>query len=244
MNLFSIALAEDSGAVTEETSSWITDVFGKFAEFPWWGWALVAVLLLGGLMFWKKRPSTRKTIWDAKMLSLGAICMALTCVLSMIKIFRMPNGGSVTPASMLPLMLFSYVYGMGPGLLLGAVYGMMDFALGGWFLSVPQLLMDYPVAFAMCGLAGLFRRWQKEQAGLALGVVIASVGRYIAAVVAGILFWSDLTEGLAPALIYSLTYNGTYMAAECIICVVLALLLGQRLVRELKKVAAARSTRA
>ena len=171
------------------------------------------------------------------MLSLGAICLALTCVLSMIKLFRMPNGGSVTPASMLPLMLFAYVYGVGPGLVLGAIYGMLDFALGGWFLSVPQFLMDYPVAFAMCGLAGLFRKNSDVRLGLSLGVVVGSLGRYIAAVAAGVLFWSDLTEGLAPALIYSLGYNGTYMAVECVICVVISILMGERLVKELKKVA-------
>lgn len=237
MFLFSTALAEDSGPVTEETSSWLTDVFGKFAEFPLWGWALVALLLVGGLIFWKAVRGTKKTVWTTKMLSLGAICMALTCVLAMIKIFRMPNGGSVTPASMLPLMLFSYVYGVGPGLVLGAIYGMMDFALGGWFLSIPQLLMDYPVAFAMCGLAGLFRKNENVKLGLSLGVVVGSIGRYIAAVTAGLLFWTDLTEGAAAAIIYSLTYNGSYMLAECIICIVLAMTLGERLVKELRKVA-------
>lgn len=237
MFLFSIALAEDSGPVTEETASWFTDVFGKLAEFPLWGWALVALLLVGGLIFWKTTRGTKKTVWTTKMLSLGAICMALTCVLAMIKIFRMPNGGSVTPASMLPLMLFSYVYGVGPGLVLGAIYGMMDFALGGWFLSIPQLLMDYPVAFAMCGLAGLFRRHENVKLGLSLGVIVGSIGRYIAAVTAGLLFWTDLTEGAAAAIIYSLTYNGSYMLAECIICIVLAVTLGERLVKELRKVA-------
>ena len=171
------------------------------------------------------------------MLSLGAICMALTCVLAMVKLFRMPSGGSVTPASMLPLMLVSYVYGVGPGMVLGALYGMMDFALGGWFLSIPQLLMDYPVAFAMCGLAGLFRKHTNVKLGLCLGVIIGSMGRYIAAVTAGVLFWSDLTGGAGAAIVYSLTYNGSYMLAECLICIFLAATLGQRLVKELKKAA-------
>ena len=236
------ALAEEAAEevieeAAEESVSWLSQAFSKFAEFPVWGWVLVAVLLIGGVIAYMAVKGNRKSVWTTKMLSLGAICLALTCVLSMIKLFRMPNGGSVTPASMLPLMLFAYVYGVGPGLVLGAIYGMLDFALGGWFLSVPQFLMDYPVAFAMCGLAGLFHKSSNTRLGLSLGVVIGSLGRYVAAVAAGILFWSDLTEGLAPALIYSLGYNGTYMAAECVICVVISILMGERLVRELKKVA-------
>ena len=236
------ALAEEAAEevieeAAEESVSWLSQAFGKFSEFPLWGWLLVAVLLIGGVIAYMAVKGNRKSVWTTKMLSLGAICLALTCVLSMIKLFRMPNGGSVTPASMLPLMLFAYVYGVGPGLVLGAIYGMLDFALGGWFLSVPQFLMDYPVAFAMCGLAGLFHKSSNIRLGLSLGVVIGSLGRYVAAVAAGILFWSDLTEGLAPALIYSLGYNGTYMAAECVICVVISILMGERLVRELKKVA-------
>jgi thiamine transporter len=102
--------------------------------------------------------TTKKSIWNTKTLALGAMCIALSTVLSLIKLFELPNGGSVTPASMLPMMLFSYVYGTVPGLLLGAVYGLLQFLFGGWFLSVPQMLMDYPIAFAMIGLAGLFNK--------------------------------------------------------------------------------------
>ena len=60
----------------------------------------------------------------------------------MVKLFDMPQGGSVTAASMLPLMLFAYVYGMGPGMLVGAVYGVMQFIIEPIFLSVPPMLLD------------------------------------------------------------------------------------------------------
>ncbi len=178
----------------------------------------------------------KRNFWNTKTLALGAMCIALSTVLSLIKLFELPNGGSVTPASMLPMMLFAYVYGTVPGLLLGAVYGLLQFLFGGWFLSLPQMLMDYPIAFAMVGLAGLTNKMQNESLGLGLGVVIASLGRFIAATVAGLIFWSDLTNGLWPAMVYSLGYNGSYMGIECLICVLIALAIGPRLVKEIRKI--------
>lgn len=236
MFYFTHALAEGSAAVS--TPTWFASAFGKFRDFPWWGWLVVAALLMGGVTLWRKFRGTSQTVWTARMLSLGAICMALSCVLSMIRLFRMPSGGSVTPACMLPLMLFSYVYGAGPGMVLGFLYGVMDFVVGGgYFLSVPQFLLDYPLAYLMCGLAGLFRKRGSTRLGLSLGVILGSFGRYIASVLSGVLFWSDLTDGASAAIIYSLGYNGSYMLVECAICIVFASLLGERLIRELKKVA-------
>ena len=98
------------------------------------------------------------------------------------------------------------------------------------------MLMDYPIAFAMIGLAGLFNKMPNEPLGLGLGVVVASFGRFVAAVVAGLIFWSDLTNGLWPAVVYSLGYNGSYMGIECVICVVIALAIGPRLVKEIRKI--------
>ena len=76
----------------------------------------------------------------------------------------MPQGGSITPASMLPLMLFSAAFGVGPGVAAGLVYGILQYLQGGDFLNVWQVLFDYLIAFAALGLAGLYKhlnkRWQ------------------------------------------------------------------------------------
>ena len=233
LDLITRAVAEEE-AVAEAQPSWFENAFGDFAEFPVGGWILVAVLLVGGLVVYRQFKSESKTVWSTKMLALGAVCMALSNVLSMIKLFDMPQGGSVTPASMLPLMLFAYVYGVGPGMTVGAVYGVMQFMIEPYFLSVPQMLLDYPIAFAMVGLAGLFSKNENRALGLSLGVVLCSLGRFVAAVLSGVVFFAEYAGDQNP-WVYSIGYNGAYMLPECIICVVLALAVGLRLTQQLSK---------
>ena len=233
LDLITRAVAEEE-AVAEAQPSWFENAFGDFAEFPVGGWILVAVLLVGGLVVYRQFKSESKTVWSTKMLALGAVCMALSNVLSMIKLFDMPQGGSVTPASMLPLMLFAYVYGVGPGMTVGAVYGVMQFIIEPYFLSVPQMLLDYPIAIAMVGLSGLFSKYENRALGLSLGVVLGSLGRFVAAVLSGVVFFAEYAGDQNP-WVYSIGYNGAYMLPECIICVVLALAVGLRLTQQLSK---------
>lgn len=233
LDLITRAVAEEE-AVAEAQPSWFENAFGDFAEFPVWAWIVVAVLLVGGLVAYRQIKSGKKTVWNTKMLALGAVCMALSNVLSMIKLFDMPQGGSVTPASMLPLMLFAYVYGVGPGMTVGAVYGVMQFMIEPYFLSVPQMLLDYPIAFAMVGLAGLFSKSENRALGLTAGVVLGSLGRFVAAVLSGVVFFAEYAGDQNP-WVYSIGYNGAYMLPECIICVVLALAVGLRLTQQLSK---------
>lgn len=233
LDLITRAVAEEE-AVAEAQPSWFENAFGDFAEFPVGGWILAAVLLVGGLVVYRQFKSESKTVWSTRMLALGAVCMALSNVLSMIKLFDMPQGGSITPASMLPLMLFAYVYGVGPGMTVGAVYGVMQFMIEPYFLSVPQMLLDYPIAFAMVGLAGLFSKNENRALGLSLGVVLGSLGRFVAAVLSGVVFFAEYAGDQNP-WVYSIGYNGAYMLPECIICVVLALAVGLRLTQQLSK---------
>ena len=213
-------------------------MFEDFADISLWGWIMLAVLLIGGIAAYLavKVKGEKKTVWTTKMLSLGAVCMALSSVLSMIKLYSFPQGGSITPASMLPMILFAFAYGAGPGLTLGVIYGVLQYILGPYFVSVPQVLLDYPVAFAVIGLAGLFNRMPNERIGLAVGTVVGCFGRYAAAVASGVIFFADYAPAGMDPMVYSLGYNATYMAPECLICAVIAVLAGPRLMRELKKV--------
>ena len=215
-------------------ADWFQTAFKDFGKFPAWAWIVVAVLLVGGVIAYRSLKGGHKTVWNTKMMAMGAVCIALSSVLSMIKIWKMPQGGSITAASMLPLMLFSYVYGMGPGCLVGALYGVLQFIIEPYFLSLPQMLLDYPIAFGMMGLAGLFSKMDNENLGLTVGVVLASVGRFVAAVLSGVIFFAEYAGDQNP-WVYSIVYNGSYMLPECIICVILCLAVGLRLARQLKK---------
>ena len=215
-------------------ADWFQTAFKDFGEFPAWAWIVGAVLLVGGVIAYRSLKGGHKTVWNTKMMAMGAVCIALSSVLSMIKIWKMPQGGSITAASMLPLMLFSYVYGMGPGCLVGALYGVLQFIIEPYFLSLPQMLLDYPIAFGMMGLAGLFSKMDNENLGLTVGVVLASVGRFVAAVLSGVIFFAEYAGDQNP-WVYSIVYNGSYMLPECIICVILCLAVGLRLARQLKK---------
>ena len=241
--LFRSALAEEAAdiaeaaeEVVEATPTWFQTAFKKFPEFPVWGWVLVAVLLVGGFVVYRMVKGEKKVVWTTRMIALGAICMALSTVLSMIRLYKLPQGGSITAVSMLPLILFSYAYGAGPGLTLGAIYGILQCVLDPQFYSFPQFVLDYPVAFGVIGLAGLCGKMLDSRVGLSLGTVIACVGRFIASVASGVIFFAEYApEGMSP-MVYSLGYNGSYMLPECIITVVVAVIVGPRLVKEFRKV--------
>ena len=87
----------------------------------------------------------------------GAVMVALAQVLSIIKLWEMPWGGSVC-LSMLPIFLYACRWGLKPGLLSGFVFGVLQFILdGGFVLGWQSIVGDYLVAFTVLGLAGLFR---------------------------------------------------------------------------------------
>jgi thiamine transporter len=140
----------------------------------------------------------------------------------------MPQGGSVTIAGLVPLIWFALRRGAKWGIFAGFVYGLVHALLPGSYIIHPvQGLLDYPLAYAALGLAGLFRKIRivGPIAGTALGIL----GRFTFSFLSGLLFFVEnpfSTEGM----IASAVYNGTYLIPEFVITVfVLYVLLGTRL---------------
>ena len=225
LNLFlSTALAEEAAEAAESTPTWGQELLEKFTETPGTVW--IAVLVVAALAAAFLAITRSRQAWNAKAVAYGALCIALSFVLSCVRLFRMPQGGSVTPGSMLPIMLFSAVFGVGPGLLAGLTYGVLQYFQGGWFANVWQFALDYLLAFAALGLTGLAKFFPKKW-GLYLAMVIAALCRALSATLAGIMFWDT-----APWA--SLVYNGTYLIPDTLICILLALLIGERLMKVMK----------
>ena len=160
----------------------------------------------------------------------GAIMVAFAAVLSLIKIIDLPYGGSVTIASMLPVAVISYRHGLGWGLLSSTVYGAIQQLLGlntlsyftTWQSILAVILLDYVVPFAVIGLAGVFRKPIKNQAlSLCIGCFMVCLLRYASHTIGGATVWAGLSIPTEAAMIYSLSYNATYMLPETIILLVI-----------------------
>lgn len=225
------APAAEPGAL----AAWFQRAFEKFGEISLTGWIAVAALLLlcVGLFV----VSRRRVRWTASMLAYAALAIALSFLLSYIRLWRMPQGGSVTAASMLPLMLFAYAFGVAPGLLAGVAYGVMQLMQQSWVLNVWQVLLDYPIAFAMTGLAGAFSQMEKQRGAatpIALGVVLCCFLRFAASVLSGVVFFAEYAPvGQAP-FVYSFLYNGAYMLPEAVLTALLGALAGPRVLRVMR----------
>jgi len=149
-------------------------------------------------------------------LTFCAVCMALATVLSLITPYTMPQGGSVTLFSMIFVVLPAYYFGAPVGIVVGTAYGLLQLAFGAYVVHPAQLILDYPLAFAMLGLAGLFRKFKY---GLPIGYAVGVLGRYACHVVSGVVFFASYANG-GNVLWYSLTYN-SFVLVEMVVTLVI-----------------------
>ena len=173
-----------------------------------------------------------KTYTKTRTLVECALMIAIGTVLSNIKFFTLPNGGSITLLSMLPFVLVSFRHGVKWGLFTGLVNACLQMLLGFWAPPTPtflyflgEVLLDYVLAFMVLGLAELFARpFKNRTVGVAVGTFAAGFLRFLCSFLSGVLIWGNLTDGLS-AWTYSLTYNGSYMLPETLLTMVAAVLL-------------------
>lgn len=174
---------------------------------------------------------------NVRILTEGGIMIALSALLSQIVIYQAPQGGSVSAGSMVPLMIFAMRWGVGPGLAVGASYGVLDFIMKPYFYHPLQLILDYPLAYGIIGLAGLgyiFKKNSKmEYIGMVVGVSLGVLGRMLSHVLSGVIFFSE-AAGTDNPWIYSLGYNATYLIPELLISLVLLALLWKPLKKIMK----------
>lgn len=182
---------------------------------------------------------TTKSKWTTRMLTEGALAIALAFVLGRIKLFSLPQGGSITPGEMIPLIIFALRYGAGKGILVGAVYGLIDMLIGGYVIHPIQALFDYILAFGSMGLAGLFAdefQVNGSFSGAFKGALVAILGRFICHVISGVVFFASNAPESQGALMYSVIYNGTFLLVEFGLAMIILALLQNFLKRDLTRV--------
>ncbi|MBQ8885733.1 MAG: energy-coupled thiamine transporter ThiT [Clostridia bacterium] len=154
--------------------------------------------------------TSAKKGFDAKSLAYAGVCVAMSFALSYLRIVKLPQGGSVTIASLLPLMLYAYLFGTKKGVIVGFAYGLLQAVQDPWIIHPAQFLLDYPVAFAAIGLSGLFSKIKAlnklPQIKFALGAIVGSVMRFICHVLSGVFAFSAYAGNQNPWA-YSLAYN-------------------------------------
>ena len=154
-----------------------------------------------------KNPTMKLTI---KQLAFCAMCLALATVLSEIKIFDMPTGGSITLLSMFVIALPGILFGLVPGIVTAVAYGILQLIIDPYVLYPMQLVVDYILAFGALGLSGLF---YGKKGAVIKGYIAAVIGRYIFSDISGWIFFGAYAwEGWNP-LPYSLAYNAAYIFA-------------------------------
>jgi thiamine transporter len=192
--------------------------------------ALILIVLLIGAVFFARKYAAKQAQSDenqtggkltAKQLAFCAAAIALGTILSNIKLFHLPTGGSITLISMLVVCLPGYFFGLGAGLLSAVAYGILQLLLGPYVLYPMQLVVDYILAFGALGLSGLFCN---AKHGLIKGYLAGILGRYVFSVISGWIFFGSYAWDGWSALPYSLVYNALYIFAEAIITVIILLI--------------------
>lgn len=158
----------------------------------------------------------------------GAIFVALAVVLGKIKLFELPQGGSINLA-MLPIFIYCARWGFGPGMLASVVYSLLKLALDsafGW--GWQSIVGDYLLAFAVLGLAGLFHA---QRYGFFTGTVVGSLARFLVHYLVGVWVWGEYMPErffgmtMTTPWFYSFLYNGSFMLIDMILCLVIGLLI-------------------
>jgi thiamine transporter len=172
--------------------------------------------------------------WGPAAIAEMGVAVALAAVLGLVRVWTMPQGGSVS-LEMLPILFVAIRRGLGPGVAVGAVYGVVQLFLGAYVYYPLQVVLDYPLAFAAVGLAGLVpvRTGGEPSLGgrrggwfagafsgiwaLVPAVALGAGARFVFHFLSGLIFFASYAPSWEAPWLYSITYNLLYLVPEAII---------------------------
>ncbi|MGL5244353.1 MAG: energy-coupled thiamine transporter ThiT, partial [Sarcina sp.] len=146
---------------------------------------ITLLTLFGCILIFLLLMKAKSIKFTPKMLTTIGIAIALSTVLNMLKIYKFPQGGGITLASMIPLLLIAYMYGPLVGMLSGFVFGILSLFLDPYIMHPVQVLFDYPLPYMALGVAGFFK--DKK----ILGAIVAIFCRFIFHFLSGVIFFGS-----------------------------------------------------
>jgi thiamine transporter len=166
----------------------------------------------------------RKETERIRIITETIVMVALSGALYLIKIFTLPQGGSITLGSMVPIFLLALRRGPRIGIVGGVAFGLValveDVYSGVEVIFYPaQVILDYPLAFGLLGLAGFFRKVP------VLGVGVGITARFCSHFISGVLFFASYAPAGVSPFVYSAVYNGGFLIPEFVITAALMIVL-------------------
>lgn len=213
----------------------LLEVSEQATETVKWISLAAAILMLGVIAVICIKGKGGKFRYDAKHIAFAGVTLGLSFALSYVKISPLANGGSITLASFVPVLIYAYVYGIADGLLVGLIFGLLNFISGPYILTPMTFILDYPLAFASIGFMGIAHKFTKK---MTFNVVLGTVGvfaiRFVFHLISGVIYfaenaiWVELPDwALANGFVYSFIYQCVYIPADCAIAAVVLYVLAK-----------------
>lgn len=194
------------------------NLFTDISEIKSTSLMFILVLIFLSFIFYYILIKYNKSNFNPKILVYASICISMSFVLSYIRIFHFPQGGAVTLCSMLPIMIFSYIFGVGRGIIVGFVYSLLMLIQDMYVVHPAQLLFDYSFAFSAIGLTGTSKKY------LPFGILIGGFSRFFFHFISGVIFFGSYAPEGQNVFLYSFIINISIIGTDTIICFLVSLI--------------------
>lgn len=210
MNLFQDVLKSLQKSYSKLWEINFSENIGEILKSP-----LTILTLVGIIILFIFLLRTKRIKLTPKLMTQIAIMVAITVVLDFFKIYRMPQGGSITFGSMVPIILMSLWFGPEVGMLTGLLFGAASLLIGPFIVHPIQVLFDYFLAYLLLGTAGYLKNTKY------VATIIAVTLRLACHIISGIVFFAEYAPEGQSVFMYSLVYNGSYLLPDLVICIII-----------------------
>ena len=165
--------------------------------------------------------------FSTRMLAEIGVAVALAVVLNFLKLWRMPQGGSVS-LEMLPILVIAFRWGLGAGMFSGLVYGLLQLMFGAYIIHPVQLIMDYPLPYMVLGVAGMFSIRKDDMIQplrIFWAVLVAAALRLIVHILSGVIFFGSYAPEGQNVWAYSTIYNATFLIPTTIVTYIVLMII-------------------